>query len=214
MPLPHRLRDGLRSLAVVAGLALSLPAAATTMATLSDDQLVDASSAIVRGTVVEQWTEQDALHQVWTRTQVQVDSVLKGHLPGDTIVVDQIGGSWGGRQTDVPGAVRYSVGEDVLLYLSATSTGRLSTVGMTQGKLTVRLDPYSHREIAQRFSVPMDRPYDHRFLPLPDEADRVYLSDLESDIAARVAQGWDGQPIPGATMETLRAINVDRQGGR
>jgi len=64
--------------------------------------------------------------------------------------------------------------------------GHLRTVGMTMGKFTIRLDPYSRGEIVQQFQVPLERPYDHRFLPLPAEGQRKALGDLEARIQRRV----------------------------
>jgi hypothetical protein len=83
-------------------------------------------------------------------------------------------------------------------------------VGMVQGKYTVRQDPYARQDIVQLAKVPLELPYDHRFLPLPAEGERVSLADFEARIEDRVARGWDGQPIPGASLETLRAINPVR----
>jgi hypothetical protein len=49
--------------------------------------------------------------------------------------------------------------------------------------------------------------FDHRFIPLPAEANRVSLVDFEDQILEGVADGWDGQPIPGVNSDKLRIIN-------
>ena len=198
--------------ALAAGLSAASPAGATTVAELTNNQLVDASELIVRGTVTEIWTELDADGKVWTRAQVAISDVLKGDHATRAVVVDQLGGTFGGTTTTMPGAVRFSVDEDVVLFLETLGSGHMVPVGLTQGKFTVRMDPYSRSSIVQRFTLPLQQEYDHRFLPLPSADGRVALADLESQVSHRVAEGWDGQPIPGASMERLARINETARG--
>lgn len=195
------------SLALVAGVALSGSAAATTIVPLSTDQMVDASDLVIRGDVVEVWTERDDAGRVWTRAQVEVDRVFKGDAELDALVVEQIGGTWGGRTLHVDGVARFAVGEEIVAFLERNPSGRLVTVAMMLGKYTVRQDPYTRGEIAQRYAPPLEREYDPRFLPLPAEADRLPVADLEAAIAARVRAGWDGEPIPGTSLERLARVN-------
>ena len=72
---------------------------------------------------------------------------------------------------------------------------------------TVRIDPQSGQEMLVRLTVRQDRWYDHNFIPNPPAAERVYVPDLETQVRARVALGWDGQPVPGASEARLREIN-------
>ena len=53
-----------------------------------------------------------------------------------------------------------------------------------------------------------------RFIPVPPVDQRVTLGTLESRVRARIALGWDGKPIPGASNEHLRAINTVQPGVR
>lgn len=182
-------------------------AGATSMVRLSTDQMTDASDLIVRGEVVEVWTEVDARGAVWTRAQVLVDEVLKGDPATEAVVVDQMGGTWGGVTTVVHGAARFDVGEEAVLFLDQLGSGRVVPVGMLQGKFTVRLDPATREELAQRVVMPPSASYDHRFLPLPSAADRLTVDTLETQVRDRLALGWDGQPIPGADTAELRRIN-------
>ena len=78
---------------------------------------------------------------------------------------------------------------------------------MYGGKYTVRINPVDGSEMVVHFSLPYTRVYDARFIPNPPVDQRVALAALESDVRARVALGWDGQPIPGAAPAHLRAIN-------
>lgn len=198
---------GRAALLLTLALAVLAPARATTMAPLTTPQLVDASDAVVRGTVTEVWTEPDAQGRVWTRASVVVQEVYKGDADATAVIVDQIGGAYGGKVTSVEGVARFSVGEEAVFFLETLGSGHTVPVGMFQGKYTVRLDPYSREEIVQRVIMPLRQSYDHRFLPLPDAELRLSLTDLEEQINARVIQGWDGQPIPGASTERLSRIN-------
>lgn len=204
---------GLRA-ALALGLLVAAPAGATSMVPLSHAQLVDASDAIVRGQVVEVWVEQDSDGAVWTRAQIAVEEVLKGSPDLRVVVVDQQGGTYGAATTRVDGVARFSVGEDALVFLETLGSGHTVPVGMMQGKFTVRLDPYTRAALAQRFTVPSDRAYDHRFLPLPAADERLALTDFEAEIRDRVAAGWDGQPIPGADPARLRRATRTQTEGK
>ncbi|MEC7947772.1 MAG: hypothetical protein VX265_09415 [Myxococcota bacterium] len=157
-------------------------AAATTFMKTTLEQRVDMADVIVRGTVTEVWTERDDNGVIWTRAQVEVDRVLKGDADLETVVVDQLGGEWAGMHMAMPGASRYSVGEDLVVMVQELESGYMAPVGMFQGKYTVAMDPRIREKIAVRFYVANHRKYDHRFAPLPDESDVVTVADLESRI--------------------------------
>lgn len=207
------------------------PAEATSMIRLSTEQMVDASDAVVRGTVTDIWTEYTN-DRVWTYAQVEVTEVLKGDPGQDLLVISQPGGLWAHRQTTVAGAARFSLGEDAYFFVEHVSSaaggaslpgatgegwengGRTILVGMFQGKYNVQMDPYSRQEIVHRFAVGPHQEFDHRFLPLPPADQRLSTADFESRIRARVATGWDGQPIPGISSEKLRRINRLQEGAQ
>lgn len=192
---------------MTAGLAFSTASPATTMVKLTTDQMVDASDTVVRGTITEVWTEEDAKGIVWTRAQLEVSEVYKGNNVKSAYVIDQMGGRFGGNTTTVAGRAQFSPGEEGVFFLEQFRSGRITTVGLSQGKFTLRLDPYSRELIVQRYASGSATGYDHRFIPLPTEENRVFLVDLVDSIEKRVASGWDGQPIPGASRERLERIN-------
>jgi hypothetical protein len=196
--------------ALAVGLA-AREAGATSLAALSTEQLTDAADAIVRGTVDAVWTEMDDQGICWTRARVDVERTFKG-APGPLVVVSQMGGICGPLADRVESAARFSEGEEAYFFLEqlGDTTG---VVGMVQGKFTVRMDPTVRHDIVMRYTLPSDKPYDARFLPLPPADQRIAATDFERTVTARVTQGWDGQPIPGASNERLRAIDDLRAAG-
>ena len=189
--------------------ALTLQQAhATTMIPLSIQQLVDASDEVIKGTVTEVWTEPDnKTGMVWTYAQVEVSKTLKGE-PGPVVIIEQPGGSWGTISASVEGVARFSVGEEGYFFVEHLDSGHNVSVGMSQGKFNVIMDPYQKKEIAIRFPVPINRDFDHKFIPLPEERFRTPLPQFEQLIIERVQLGWDGTPIPGTSMQRLQKISA------
>ena len=190
-------------------LMLSLQVAqATTMVPLSIEQITDISNIVVRGTVTETWTEPDPeTKTIWTYAQVEVQDVLKGNPQTRVIIVEQPGGEFGEKRTTVEGVARFSIGEEGYFFVEELASGRLVSTGMFQGKFNIILDPYSRQELAIRFPVHPNRAFDHRFIPLPPEKDRVSVDAFEQQVEARVRDGWDGAPIPGISLEKLEWTN-------
>lgn len=212
-PLPRALvHRALAATSLALGLALGTPvllpsvAQATVLAELSFDQRVDAAEYIVRGTVVDVWTEVDGNGLVWTRVQLDVAESLKGPA-GDTLVLSEPGGTYGSIRTVVAGSAVFSVGEEILAFASERGEGRIQLMGLSRGKFILRLDPVSRSMVAQQWAPPGNQPYDHRFVPPPREGSRVFLDDMLDDIRARLDLGWDGQPIPGIPTERLYRTN-------
>jgi hypothetical protein len=186
-------------------------ASATSLTELSVDQMTDASDLVVRGVVTQVFSELDDRGNIWTRAQVEVSDVLKG---GETqaVIVDQLGGVYGNQRSIISFATRFSVGEEAYFFIEQLGNGRNSVVGWFQGKFTVRMDPASGREMVVRYNVTQDRVYDHRFIPHPELDNRVFATDLADHVIGRVSNGWDGQPIPGTSMERLMRINAQVEG--
>jgi len=192
---------------VLLGMALSAPSEATTLARLTPDQMTDAADYVVRGTVTAVWTEQDERGNIWSKARVDVVESYKNDAP-EQIVVESPGGEYRGILAEVALAARYDVDEDVVLFLSRMGAGdRFGTVAMYGGKYTVRTNPADGSEMVVHFSLPYTREYDHRFIPNPPAGQRVSLDSVVSQVRARAALGWDGQPIPGISADHLRTIN-------
>jgi hypothetical protein len=175
------------SLALTVGL-LTVPneAQATSLKKMTTVDMVDTADLVVRGTVAETWTEVGEHGRIWTRAQIDIQQTYKGETGLETIVVDQLGGHYAGVTMHIEGASRFSQDEEVVIFLDELESGRISPLGMFTGKWTVRLDPYTQTKIVQRFTVAASQDYDHRFIPLPQAEDRIYLSDFETTVLDRV----------------------------
>ncbi len=108
----------------------------------------------------------------------------------------------------VSGQAVFSADEDVLLFLDQMASGRVVPVAKFLGKYTIRRAPGERESYARTWHTSAEEQFDARFLPHPAVEDRVYLSDLEERIEARLEAGWDGRPIPGLTTERLELINA------
>ncbi|MEN0064964.1 MAG: hypothetical protein AAGA48_22655 [Myxococcota bacterium] len=191
----------------------NLPEAqATSFADLSIEQFTDASTWIVEGHVTKVWTELDSddPSKVWTRASMTVETVHKGPSNPETLVIESLGGTYGDVSTYVPGMAVYSPGEQVFVFLDPVDDGRrLMPVSMFLGKFTIRRAAHAKRKHVLQVH-PKHYPgwvFDHRFLVHPPEEQRRYLDDLRAQVTARLEAGWDGQPIPGISMERLAEVN-------
>src|SRR5258706_8914297 len=109
-------------------IALSLPAAATSVLPLYLEELVDMSTVAFEGTCTENRTELEAATQiVVTYTTFTVHDVLKGSV-GSTYVIKQIGGSLpgDGPQFYVHGIPKFAVGDPYVVFMAGVSAGRVS----------------------------------------------------------------------------------------
>ena len=186
---------------------LSHQAYATTMVPLSLNQLVDAADEVVKGQVTEVWTEPDQkTGMIWTYAQVEVSKTLKGE-PGPVVILEQPGGKWGSKEARIEGVARFSVGEEGYFFVEHLASGRNVSVGMSQGKFNIIMDPYQRKEIAVRFPVHIENTFDHRFIPLPLPKQRTTTADFELSVLNRVQKGWDGHPIPGTSSSRLERIS-------
>lgn len=186
-------------------------ARATSLAPLSVDQMTDASDYIVRGTVQEVWTEVDDRGLVWTRARLAVSETFKGPDQPSEIIIDSLGGTYGAVSTEMEGRARFTVTEEMFVFLTRNDLGRYVPVAKFLGKYTIRRAPDVNRKYAVTWHGRANF-FDARFLPHPEEKDRVYLDSLMEQVQTRLDTGWDGKRIPGLTLEKTEAINtIDRR---
>lgn len=104
--------------------AVSSVADATSALLLSREELVARSGLVARVTVGKAVTgTSDDGASIVTRTEVTVQQYLKGE-GAKTWVVEQIGGTYGGKTQKVAGDARLVPGEDAVLFLRAGEKGR------------------------------------------------------------------------------------------
>jgi len=112
-------------------------AAATLVPEVGFEALVSESEAIVHGTVVRSWTAWDSERTaIWTHYEIAVADWLKGRSR-PTIRISEPGGSLDGVHTQIVGAPRYAIGEEVVVFADETPIGYLRTSGWSQGKFQV-----------------------------------------------------------------------------
>jgi len=136
------------SVTILAGWMLAIsPARATTMVSMSLEQLTQASSDIVQARVVNQVSRWNDDHtQILTITTLEISQVLKGNA-SSTVEIQQLGGTVGNRRAFVAGDVNLQPqGEYVLFLEPVPETSRYHVVGMTQGAYHVYQDAGTREE--------------------------------------------------------------------
>ncbi|MGA2609102.1 MAG: hypothetical protein ABSH01_16800 [Terriglobia bacterium] len=140
---------------VLLGVMASIsPARATTMVSMSMEQLTQASSDIVQARVVNQVSEWNATHtQIVTITTLEVSQTLKGNAPS-TVQIRQLGGTVGNMTVSVPGDVAFRPQGEYVLFLEPADGSNYDVVGMTQGAYHVYEDATSNQ---QRVVLPLNQ---------------------------------------------------------
>src|ERR1044071_4770199 len=118
-------KSGIRlSLLLMALLAATHPALATTVIIPPDDDLIIGARAIVRGKVlaVECGREGD---RIFTYVTVRVREVIKGQIAERKIILKEPGGQVGPEGSIIFGTPRFKRGEEVLVYLDTWKDGSL-----------------------------------------------------------------------------------------
>lgn len=193
-------------LILLAALGLGAPNAEASTLLLSTEQLTDASDYIVRGVVTNTWVDLDEQRGIhWTRVQLEVNEVFKGPEDTTELQLDIMGGFLNGKGTVIGDVPRFSPDEEVLVFVEVLESGILVPVGLKQGKMTIRIDPFTGQEMLVIFAPSLEIPYDHRFIPNPSKT--VFLTDMMDKVQKRISQGWDGTPIPGKSNARLAEIN-------
>jgi len=126
--------------AVVALLALSAPALATSSSPTTLGAMTKASTDIVRGTVVareSRWNDDRTL--IVTDVVLEATEKLKGGA-ASRVTLEVVGGRVGDLVLDVVGGPSFTIGEDVVVFATRGANGRLRLPGLAQAKFTVETD--------------------------------------------------------------------------
>jgi hypothetical protein len=121
---------------------------ATTFARLSPEQMATNSTLIVRarctGSVV--LVERG---EIWTLTSFEPRETWKGNAP-PVVRVRLLGGRTRDITSYVSGVPRFRTGEEVVLFLVPSSSGRFAIVSWAQGTFRVRQDPASGAQVVSQ----------------------------------------------------------------
>jgi hypothetical protein len=124
------------TLSALALLVCSAPAHATLVQAFDFEALSGFADAIVRGRVVDIESSWEG-RLIMTEVVVEVSECIKGDCER-TLTVAVVGGAVGDLVAHAEGVARYTLGEDVVLFLESTVSGRrMRTIGMAQGKFAV-----------------------------------------------------------------------------
>lgn len=142
-----KMRVWIFSIVLAAGMMALSRARASTLVSMSLDQLTQASSDIVQGHVVNQvsrWNEDHT--QILTITTIAVSQVFKGKA-SSTVEIQQWGGTVGNTRVFVPGDITLQPeGEYVLFLEPVPEASRFRVVGMTQGSYRIYQDATTHQD--------------------------------------------------------------------
>jgi hypothetical protein len=183
----HQIRRSTYGLTVA--LLIASNAGATTVPSLSFEELIDQSELIVSGQVTRSWTDWDSEHKfIWTHYELSVASAQKG-TAASTVVLSEPGGNVGIQGMAIAGAVVYQVGDRVLVFLQRMPNGYLRTTGWSQGKYIVDSSGRLHAETSLRglevVSAQKGAPLTQPATPLLT-LDGMNVTELRGRISARL----------------------------
>ncbi len=136
----------------LAGLALPLSGgrASTLVRQLSPAELGRGASVVARGEVTGVRSFWNAKHtKILTEVSVRTEETYKGTADG-TLRILQLGGTVDNVRVTVHGAVAWTPGEEVLLFLEPAPDDALQVSGLSQGKFLVVRDPRSGEPLVTR----------------------------------------------------------------
>jgi hypothetical protein len=127
----------------------------TIMVEVPLDALVVRAELAVRGTVLRTGSRVSITEGVLdpnTHVWIRVDEVLAGTSPSPIVHLVEQGGRYEGVETVVSGSPRYTVGEEVVVFLTrmAGKEAIYRTLEMTQGKFRIFKDAKSGEQLMAR----------------------------------------------------------------
>ena len=158
--------------------AMCLPGHATTLQRLGLDDMIQKSTAIVRGTVQKTYS---AVHNsvIYTHYQVSVSEVWKGSI-GAKIDIAVPGGLVNGVRETYSGAPTFLDGHEYLLYLWTSKTGLTQVIGLSQGLF--ELLPNSSGETVATRGATGERMVDEAGQEVTDSDFRMPVSSMRTRV--------------------------------
>lgn len=108
-----------------------LPLAGATLEQLSLDDMIQKSTAIVRGTVALSRVEASG-PLIYSHYIIRITENLKGNLQG-TVDVAVPGGTANNVRQTFPGTPQFQIGDDYVFFLWTGRSGLTQIIGLTQG---------------------------------------------------------------------------------
>jgi len=170
---------------VVLGAILATPPShATQVVQYSVEQLGAVSAKVVRGRVAATHSYWNADRtKIFTETVIETDETYKGARAASVRIL-QLGGTVDGVRVTVHGALGWTPGEEVLVFLEPYRDESFVVAGLSQGKFNIVRDPATKEAFVTRMSLqdlemigPPDAkavPSDFKMVPLAQFMDRVF----------------------------------------
>lgn len=165
----------------LAVLCTLVPAMATTLEKLSVDDMVQKSTAIVRGKALGSATTQRG-SVIYTVYRVQVSEVIKGTLSSGVTEVYVPGGIYGGFRQSFAGSPSLATGTEYVVFLWTSPKGIPQVIGLGQGVFEVKLSA-SGESVLSRGPLEADM-VDGTGRSVEDQGLKLTLSRLQQRVQA------------------------------
>ena len=121
---------------------LPFSAGASVILKMNTQQMTVLADQIVHGRVVKKVSQWDQkTRRIYTYTTLTILETLKGVTKRKEVTIRQLGGSANGIGMRVPGAAKFQLGEEVVVFLEQKKPTIQQVMGMTYGKYTVLTNP-------------------------------------------------------------------------
>jgi hypothetical protein len=156
---------------------------ASSVISLSENGLIDGSTAILRGFILGSETAYGSgAISVYTDVTMEVTEVLKGTVSDTIVHLSLPGGELGNRVIYVPGTPRFHDGEEVCVFVIRLPNGLFTLRGMGQGKYHLATNPASGLTVAVRDQTHIGL----QVRPSPGQTQRQALRSRAPDL-----EHWD-----------------------
>ncbi|MBI4877149.1 MAG: hypothetical protein HY822_21150 [Acidobacteria bacterium] len=163
----------------------AFPSPAATLEKLTLDDMVEKSTAIVRGKVLGMARVTQSGPLIYTHWKVQVGERWKGPVAGEVEVVTP-GGVLGGMRQVFPGVPALEAGSEYVMFLWTGKSNRTHVIGLSQGLFDLKADAAGNPMVSRTASAEvMLDPKTGR--EVGDEAVRMRLSELDGRIRRAMA---------------------------
>ena len=136
-------------------LSLAAKVNATISVPVPDHDLIHQSVAIVMGQIetIESFSDLQE-NQIYTHITLTIDDVLKGDVSATELTIKQPGGAVGDTHTWIFGSPEFTIGEQVLLFLTNNDDGTLRVAHFYQGKFSIMWDEVRGQKMVSRNDNP------------------------------------------------------------